>query len=430
MVLIFGLGSYPTGSGTVAALWFARQSQKRQGEKVVITDSKTADQLHQPTLRKLKKYKNVELVLGRHRKSDIRSARLIVRNPGVPDSSEYIQLAHKLKKPITNDVGIFINELRKKYSSMEVPIIAITGTRGKSTATALTGEILRAHYGKDAVHVGGNIGVSPLKFLSKVRSGHIIVLELSSWLLRDLQNPSFHIALFTNFLKDHMNAYPSMAAYRKDKERIFLGQTYNDIAILNTNDEVVKKMVTLTTAEVIMFAKKKVKNMKLRGEHNHSNVAAAYEVGKQMGVSDAKMKKVIRNFAGVPDRLELIRTYKGREFYNDTTATTPDAAIAALRSFKKKVILIAGGNSKQLPLGELRKEIEKSVKHLFLLQPGNANDQFPEGTLTIDMKDAVQQAWEVSKKGDIILLSPGVTWLPHMNEFARGKQFVKLVKAL
>lgn len=424
MVLIFGLGSYPTGSGTAAALWFANTD-----EKVVITDTKFPRQLHQPTLRRLRKYHNVELILGRHRASDIRKARLIVRNPGVPDTSKFIQLAHSLDIPITNDVGVFISELRKYYSEAEVPILGVTGTRGKSTTTTLISEIMKAYFGKRKVHVGGNLGTSPLHFLPAIRAGHVIVLELSSWLLRDVHRASFHVAVVTNILRDHMNVYPNMKLYREDKERIFQGQTHDDIAVLNADDPVVRKMARLTKAEVVWFQRRQIPGMKLRGEHNHANVAAAYAVAQHMGVPTRTITQAIKKFPGVPNRLELIRTYKGREFYNDTTATTPDATIAALRTFRKKVILIAGGNSKKLPLKDLAKEITTNVEHLILL-PGNANKDFPQGIEVSTMKQAVHSAWSLSRAGDIILLSPGVTWLPVMNEFERGKQFVRVVQAL
>ncbi len=424
MILIFGLGGYKTGSGTAAAFWYART-----GERVVVTDMKTADQLHQPTLRKLRALPNVTLVLGKHRKQDIAKARLIVRNPGVPDHSEYIQYAKQLDKPIVNDVAIFLEELRTKFSHQEVATIGVTGTRGKSTTTTLIGEILKAGLGNKRVHVGGNIGKSPLLFLHTIKAGDVVVLELSSWLLRDLHTPQFTVAVVTNLLRDHMNYYSSMATYQKDKERIFLGQTTAEYAVVNPADASVKRMAKRTKAECIWFTPKRVPGMQLRGEHNEYNIGAAVAVASLFGITPAIQNKAIIQFSGVPNRLELIRTYKQREFYNDTTATTPDAAIAALRSFKKKVILIAGGNSKNLPLQALHKEIIQRTKHLLLL-PGNANHDFPPGIEIGTIKQAVTTAWQLSKPGDIILLSPGVTWLPVMNEFERGKQFVRYVKQL
>lgn len=422
-VLILGLGSYASGSGTAAALYFAKQ-----GLPVVVTDLKPAEQLHQPTLRLLRKFRNVTLVLGKHRRQDIKAAQLIVRNPGVPDSVPVVAYAHTLHKPITNDVGIFLQELRKKFLHSEVPVIAVTGTRGKSTTTALIAHILKASFGQ-SVHLGGNIGVSPLTFLHKIKSGDIVVLELSSWLLRDVHEPRFTVAVVTNILRDHMNYYGSMSLYQRDKTRIFLGQTPDEFAIVNQHDVRVQRMVKQTKATVIPFSAHHITSTQLRGEHNDMNIGAAWRVGKLFGLSDAQLTKAVRSFPGLANRQEVIRQYKGRMFVNDTTATTPDATIAALRAFNKKVILIAGGNSKRLSLKDLRREIKQHVKELILL-PGNANHDFPPGIEVSTIQQAVHTAWNLSNPGDIILLSPGVTWLPQMNEFERGRQFVHYAKAV
>jgi len=422
-VLILGLGSYATGSGTAAALYFAQQ-----GRPVIVTDLKSANQLHQPTLRRLRTFPNVKFVFGKHRRQDIKAADLIIRNPGVPDAVPVVAYAHSLHKTITNDVGIFLQALREKFLHSEVPVIAVTGTRGKSTTTALIAQILRKKYGH-SVHLGGNIGVSPLTFLHKIKSGDIVVLELSSWLLRDLHQPRFMVAVVTNLLRDHMNYYGSMALYQRDKERIFLGQTPDDFAVVNQQDSRVQQMVRKTQAHVIQFSAHHLVDTHLRGVHNEMNIGAAWQVGRLFSVSDAVMTQAIRSFPGLANRQEAIRTYRGRVFVNDTTATTPDATIAALRAFNKKVILIAGGNSKKLSLQALRREVKQHAKTLILL-PGNATHEFPPGIAVATMQQAVQTAWKLSKPGDIILLSPGVTWLPVMNEFERGKQFARYVKAI
>lgn len=420
-VLIFGLGAYAGGSGSAAALYFAKR-----GDTVRVTDLKPASQLHQPTLKRLRRYRQVSFVLGKHRRSDVAWADVIVRNPGAPDNA-YIQLAKQLNKPITNDVGVFLNAIQERLPN-QVKVIGITGTRGKSTTTTLIYTILQAKFSR-RVHLGGNIGYSPLLFLKRVRAGDIVVLEMSSWLLRDVHQPKFHVAVVTNLLRDHMNYYSSMKLYQADKERIFLGQTTTDYAVINASDSRVLQMAKRTKAKKINFTLKRLPGVQLLGEHNQRNVAAAWAVGTLFGVPAGLMTRVIQGFTGVPNRLEKIRTVKGRTFYNDTTATTPDATIAALLSFKKKIILIAGGNTKKLSLRALAKLIPQKTKALILL-PGNASADFPPGIHANTMRQAVREAWALSKPGDVIVLSPGVTWLPVMNEFERGKQFVKYVKAL
>lgn len=408
-ILIFGLGSYAQGSGTAAALYYAKQ-----GYPVIVTDKKPAQQLNQTSLKLLRHYSNVRFTLGKHLASDIQQAGLIVRNPGVQ---------RDFHKPTTNDVGIFLYELKERFGPGGVTVIGVTGTRGKSTTTALIGHILQTRF------VGGNIGVSPLTFLDKIKADDIVVLELSSWLLRDLHDSQFDIAVVTNLLRDHMNYYKNMLLYRRDKERIFLGQTRQQFAVLNHHDPRVRMMSKTTQAKIKWFGEHVVTGTHLLGEHNRFNVGAAWQVGKIFALSDTTLKKRIRSFQPLPNRLEIVRTYKDRTFVNDTTATTPDATIAALFSFQKKVILIAGGNTKRLSLMTLKRLIPKHTKELILL-PGNANHDFPPGIETSTMRQAVHTAWNISKPGDIILLSPGVTWLPVMNEFERGRQFVQAIKQI
>ncbi len=423
-VLILGLGSYPHGSGAAAAEWLARR-----GAAVVATDLKPAAQLHQPTLRRLRRL-GVRFVLGRHQLSDVKRARLIVRNPAVPDSSPLVRYAKKLRRPITNDIGLFLEALRERFPVLaDVPLIAVTGTRGKSTTTALIGAILRRQFGAQRVQLGGNIGVSPLFFLNKIKREAIVVLEMSSWLLRDLVKPAFHIAVVTNIFPDHLNYYGTMAAYARDKTRIFLGQTSGDFAVLNRYDPRVRRLARKTNAKVRWFGAKFVTGCVLRGEHNYYNVGAAWEVGRTLGVTEKTMRQVVCAFKPLPNRLEVVRQYRGRLLVNDTTATTPDATIAALHSFTQPIILIAGGNSKGLPLHRLRAAIKQRTRHLILL-PGNATKNFPAGVNVKPIPQAVQAAWNLSRPGDVILLSPGVTWLPLMNEFERGRQFVRAVKSL
>lgn len=423
-VLILGLGTYEHGSGTAAAYYFAQRRYR-----ITATDLKTAQQLNTKTIKRLRRL-GVQLVLGKHRRADIAASDIIVRNPGVPDSSPFVEYAHRLCKPITNDIAVFLQALREQFPDGSVSVVAVTGTRGKSTTTALIGHILKAKFGASRVHIGGNIGQSPLLFLDKIKHGHVVVLEMSSWLLRDVHEPAFTVAVVTNILRDHMNYYKNMQLYQRDKERIFLGQTALDYVVLNKHDQRVRGMVKRTAAKVRWFGAKSMVGTKLRGQHNHFNIGAAWQVGKIFGLTDAQLRRAVQTFQPLANRLEEVRQLHGRLFINDTTATTPDATIAALTAFPLgKIVLIAGGNSKRLPLRALRQVIKQRVKYLVLL-PGNANYEFPKGVTVHTIPQAVQLAWELSQPGDVILLSPGVTWLPVMNEFERGRQFVQAVQKL
>ncbi|MFH1456517.1 MAG: UDP-N-acetylmuramoyl-L-alanine--D-glutamate ligase, partial [Patescibacteria group bacterium] len=339
-------------------------------------------------------------------------------------NSEFLKVAKKNKILINTDLGLFFEAIKDRG----IKVVGITGTRGKTTTTYLIFNILKSKY-KSKVFMGGNIGNSPLNFVDKLKKGDIVVLEVSSFQLHDLKNHHFDVGVITNVLPDHLNFYNNLDEYQKDKENILSNQTKDDFFVLNKLDPKVKRMAKKTKAKKLFFTKSKIKGLKIIGEHNYANIDAALKVARIFNINDREALRVIKGFKGVPDRLEFIREYKGRKFYNDTTATSPDAAIVALKSFKQKVILISGGNSKKLELKKLNREIKKKVKHLILL-PGEANKELPEGLPVKDMEHAVQAAWALSEKGDVFLLSPGLTWLPLMNEFKRGEEFIKFVKKI
>ncbi len=407
---VMGLGIMPEGSGVSAALFLARQ-----GYELTITDLRTKKEL-QSNINKLKKFKNIKFVIGKHRVEDFKNIDLLVRNPGVRPDNKYLKIAKKNKVKVVTDIGLFLEELKDKAE-----IVGITGTRGKSTTTSLIYEILKKKYGKK-VWLGGNIGQSPLTFLKKIKKGDVVVLELSSFQLYDLKDPGFKVGVITNFYPDHLNFYDSLNDYWKDKAKIAGGAEY---VILGKG---LKKVET--SGKRIYFKKSKFTDHKLVGDHNQDNIGCAWEVGKIFKVPEAKIKQAVKQFKGVPNRLEFIRELKGVKFYNDTTATHPKATVVALQSFEKgKVILISGGNSKNLDLKELVEAINKRVKYLIKV-PGTENNKLPKGFGVKDLKQAVQAAWAIAEKGDIILFSPGLTWLPQINEFKRGEEFVKLVRRL
>jgi UDP-N-acetylmuramoylalanine--D-glutamate ligase len=413
-VVIMGLGRIAKGSGISAALFFARQKAR-----VIVTDLRPLFLLNKDSVQKLKKFKNVKIILGQHRKKDFQNVDIVIKNPAVKPHSPYIKIAKQNGAKIFTDLGLFFNYINNK----SIKVIGVTGTRGKSTTTTIIYEILKAKFGK-RVFLGGNIGNSPINFMDKLKSSDIVVMEVASFQLHDLKNHHFDIAVVTNILPDHLDYYKNMRDYQRDKENIFSTQTKKDYLILNKDDKKVKKMKS--KAKIVYFGKnKKIKlsEIKLIGEHNLYNIDVAWQVGKIFHVSELLMKKVIKNFKGVPNRLELIREYRGIKFYNDTTATHPAATVAALKALpKNKTILISGGNTKNIPLDEMVREIKKRVKNLILV-PGNANQDLPQGIKVKNIREAVKTAWKKAVPGDCILFSPGLTWLPKINEFQRGELF-------
>lgn len=435
-VLIMGLGLHGGGAG--AAKFFAKRSKK-----IIVTDLKSQKELL-PSLAKLKQFKNIRYVLGRHRMKDFLSADLIIQGAGISDSSPYLVAARKNHIPIDTDIGIF-------FELCPAPIIGITGSKGKSTVASLAHAMLKEKYKN--VFLGGNIGISAFDILPRVSRDAIVVLELSSWQLEGLarHKKSPHIAVITNILREHLNTYKNFASYAKAKSHIFAFQKKTDYAVFNKNDFLLKKMARAVKSKKIFFRKTKisVRNPNLQGGHNKSNIAAAKTVASLYGVSRAAQRRAIKKFKGLEGRLQYVGIKKGVLFYNDTTATMPDATVAALKTLKPKqngrIILIAGGADKKLDFRELAREILKRARILILL-PGDATKKIKKFLLkkrmskklqklqmhdATSMQDAVTKAAKVAHAGDIILLSPAAASFGlFQNEFDRGEQFVKIVNSL
>ena len=449
-VLILGLGQYPQGSGISAAKAFAKI-----GAKVTVTDQKTEKDLEE-NVKTLKGFKNVRFVLGRHELKDVDDADLIVANPRVRPTSVEMKRARARGVPVVSDISLFLDRCPAK-------VIGVTGTRGKSTTVTLIAEMLKAS--KKKVWLGGNILVSPLNFLSKIKKDDIVVLELSSWQCESL-GMTVHppqIALMTNLMRDHLNTYDGMDDYAEAKAQIFRHQKPEDILILNGDDAWTKIWKKEAPSQVLTFGKGKrfdagrvgdslvldgkavctVKDLKIFGEHNILNALGAMLVAKQGGATVAGIKKALKSFTGLPNRQEIVRSFKGVDYINDTTATTPDGTIAAIRALKDRygyLWMICGGEDKELEYSELAKELVKQKKKVavFLL-PGSSSEKLmkllSKKSVLIervpDLKTAVLRAHEKAVEGDAIVLSPGATSFGQFkNEFDRGEQFVSLVRRL
>lgn len=427
-VVVMGLGLHGGGAG-VAKFFIG------QGANVLVTDLKTKEQL-KDSVDKLKRLP-IKYALGGHKEEDFKNADLIIKNPDVPDSSPYLEIARRNNIEIETDTSLFF-KLSKAF------MIGVTGTKGKTTTAYLIHHILKAKFPK--VFIAGNIGVSPLEYLFKIKENDKIVLELSSFELEGLQQ-SPQIAVFTNILEDHLNRYASMSEYIEAKKNLFKFQSKNDALVLNYDDEIVRGFSKEAKSKVYFYSIKGksldiqnyLKEFKLFGKHNILNMLAAITVAKILGIPSKGILKQIKTFKGVPHRQEFVREIKGVKYFNDTSATMPDAAIEAIKTFRarfagSKMILIAGGQNKNLKFNKMTDEIKKKVDYLVLL-PGTASDIIKEklkGEYDIinvgSMKEAVKKAKELAKKGDIVLLSPGAaSFNLFKNEFDRGNQFIKEV---
>lgn len=424
-----GLGLH--GGGVGVAKFFVQQ-----GAKVLVTDPKTKKELRDSIdeLTHSTKPGQIKYVLGKHRAEDFKNTDLIIKNPAVPKDSKYLKIAKKNKVPIETDIGLFFELCPSKK------IIGITGTKGKSTTATLIAELLKTKY---KVVLAGNIRASVLEELPKVTKDTIVVLELSSWQLEDPKphRKSPHIAIITNIMPDHLNRHKGMKDYIEAKKLIFKFQKPKNFLILNRDDKIVREFSKEAKAKTIFYSKKRAvkysKYIKLAGEHNLNNISAAITVAKIFKILDSTIKKTLKKFKGIEGRLEFVKEIKGVKYYNDTTATTPEATIVALKSFPAgKIILIAGGTDKNLNFKELARVILKKVKVLILL-PGTATEKLEKASLrpasqrgelvarrAKNMKGAVKIARKNAEKGDIVLLSPGcASFGLFQHEFDRGKQF-------
>jgi len=440
-ITLMGLGLLGRGVGD--ALFLAES-----GAQLTITDLKSEEQLKE-SLKKLKKFDKIKYVLGQHRLEDFRNCDLVLKAAGVPLNSPYIKEARKNKIPIKMSAAIFTK-------LCGLPVIGITGTRGKSTVTHLIGHILKLAGRK--VILGGNVrGVSNLQLLKKVRQSDLAVLELDSWQLQGFgeEKISPHISVFTNFLSDHVNYYKdNLKQYFIDKSQIFKYQKKGDTLILGEQIKKIQNSIRqpadkIQNSKVIVVKKNilpKSWEVKIPGEHNRENIACAMMACRCLGVSEEHIKNGVESFVGVPGRLEFLRSINGIKIYNDNSSTTPEATIVALRAVgdqkNRAVVLIIGGDNKSLDTTKLIKEIPKFCSKVVLFKERGTDlirDQvFKLRKKGIDvyeeegLKKTVQRAFFVAQSGDTILYSPAFSSFGKYfkNEYDRGDQLIKIVKKL
>lgn len=455
-ITVMGLGLHGGGTATVAFL-------SALGAKLVVTDLKTKEELA-PSLEKLGNLENVEYVFGQHRVEDFTNVDMVIKNPSVPWTNKHIKLALEKNIPVEMDASLF-------FQLCKNPIVGITGTKGKTTTSALIFEILK-EAGKNPVRAGSG-QVAVLDKLKDLKEDSTVVFELSSWRLSALGRirKSPQVAVLTNIYPDHLNYYKTMEEYIADKKYIFSNQKPEDFCVINWDNEYLQKMEPEIKSQIIKFSEKRigegkfaylnegivyfndgteekevirVSEITLKGSHNISNILAAVGAGCAMGAKIEQIKKGIQNFHGLPHRLEFVRELGGVKYYNDTSATTPESAIAGINSFSEPIVLIAGGSDKNLEMSEWGKIIaEKAKSVIFLKGAGtdkiisvmkkNAGEEAENKEFKIvdSMEKAVESARAEANQGDVVLLSPGAASFGlFTNEFDRGDKFRETVKKL
>lgn len=362
---------------------------------------------------------------------DLKSYDLVVRSPGVYRFLPQIIDAEKKGVKITSAIKLFFENCPGK-------IIGITGTKGKGTTSTLIYEILKSD-GLD-VYLAGNIGKPYLELLPKLNKNNWVILEMSSFQLIDM-DISPHISVVLNITTDHLDWHKDREEYVNAKKNIVSFQKGQDFAVINFDHETPKSFADLTKAKVIPFSKEKLEqkfkeDILLRGEHNLENIAAAVVVGKILKVGEKKILKVVRSFKGLEHRLELVGVVGGRTFYNDSFATGPASAIAAIKSFSEPATAILGGSDKGLDYSELGEEIVKreNLKNVILigsireeiktamLKAGFTGNIFDLGTSK--MADIVKKSFDITPSGGAIILTPAAASFDMFENYKdRGNQF-------
>ncbi|PIR21365.1 MAG: UDP-N-acetylmuramoyl-L-alanine--D-glutamate ligase [Deltaproteobacteria bacterium CG11_big_fil_rev_8_21_14_0_20_47_16] len=420
-VLVVGFGK----SGQAAARYCAAK-----GAHVVVSDSRSADNF--VSVLPLFSDVNVQFEFGGHAETSFQKADLIVASPGVPMNA-WMQAAQQRGVSVVSDVELGLAEIT-------APIVAITGTNGKSTTTALVGHLLSAADQK--VCVAGNIGISLLDALDEARAADVVVLEMSSYQLEITPSLKPKVAIYLNLSPDHLDRYQTMEAYAAAKSFIFQNQDATDAAIYNANDPWATRAAEVGGARKLGFDVKaanvawSLSDTVLVGEHNYENALAAVMAAKAFGIDDAVISNALKTFKGLPHRLQLVRELKNVRYYDDSKGTNIGAVQKSLAGFTDPVHLIAGGIGKGTRYTELRPSISAHVKTLILMGQDKGIMMEDLGDLAAtylvnSMREAVVKAHEVARAGEVVLLSPACASFDMFRDYAdRGNQFVQCVKEL
>jgi UDP-N-acetylmuramoylalanine--D-glutamate ligase len=444
-VLVMGLGLQ--GSGMAAARYAAQQ-----GAIVRVTDMKPARVLA-PSVEALQGLP-IEFILGEHRDEDFLWADVVIRNPGVPRNSRYLLLAQEHGARIEMEIALF-------FMACPGRIIGITGTRGKTTTAHLIYEILRAS-GAPAM-LGGNVaGVETLSLLPSIRSETRVVLELSSWQLEGLAPHAISpaVAVMTNVYPDHLDSYNSMEEYAQAKANIFRFQTDSGIGVFNYDNSWTRRFGEEAPGQVWFTSLERKGSFRrgstevqpfiftetpLAGQHNLENILLATTTARLLGVEDDVIADTVRRFKGVPHRLALVRVHNGVRFINDSASTTPVAGRVGIEAFSEPIVLVAGGNTKHLPLERWPERIVQRCRDVVLLA-GRGTDELlsaieqearrqgvenPVRGVYDNFWRAMDAATALAHAGDVLLFSPCFTSFGmFLNEFDRGDKFVEYVRDL
>ena len=442
--LVFGSGISGIG---------ASQLLEQVGAQVILYDGNTA--LDPEALKKqIGENTQAEVILGTLSEEVMKTLDLVVMSPGVPTDLPVVNQMREMGIPIWGEI-----ELAYTYGKGDV--LAITGTNGKTTTTALLGEIMKCY--KDSVYVVGNIGNPYTTEALSMTEESVAVAEVSSFQLETVHKFRPCVSAILNITPDHLNRHHTMEAYIEAKEEIAKNQTENDTCVLNYEDEVTREFGERIRANVLYFSSQRklekgiyledgnivyangtpvtvchVNELKLLGTHNYENVMAAIAMAAAYGVPMDRIREAVKAFAGVAHRIEFVCEKNGVAYYNDSKGTNPDAAIKGIQAMNRPTLLIGGGYDKDSEYDEWIKAFDGKVKHLVLL--GQTKEKiaetarkhgFEQIVMTESLEEAVAFCAEAAEAGDAVLLSPAcASWGMFPNYEVRGDRFKELVNAL
>lgn len=439
-ILILGMAR----SGYEAAKYLSKLDNT-----VVLNDGKEEKKQNEAQVNELKSL-GVELIFGSHPDQLLDSSfDYLIKNPGVPIDHKYVLKAKELGIEVINEV-----EMAYRMLPLDVTLVGITGTNGKTTTTTLTYNILKEAF-KERVHLAGNIGYPLCSILDKLKKDDIIVMEVSCQQGENIKEFKPHIGLFTNIDQAHIDFMKTFEHYKEVKKRMFYNQTSEDIAILNMeNEEVMKELKNIKSITKYFSSKNeingayvkngiiyyydeevmKVSDIKIPGVHNLENCLGAMMIAKEFNVSNEIIDKVLSEFTGVEHRLEYVDTVNDVRYYNDTEATNIKCSQIALSSFSEPTTIILGGLERSQNFDDLI-PFMNNVKNIIAI--GQCRERVKEfgDKLSIPtyvyekLEDGFKKSVEVTEKGGIVLLSPAsASWDQYKECEIRGAEFKKYVK--
>jgi UDP-N-acetylmuramoylalanine--D-glutamate ligase len=440
-VLVVGLAR--TGVATTKFL-------KAKGSIVSTTEMKPKEEMKE-AVHELEGM-DLQMEWGGHQAETFLHQDLIVLSPGVDLKIDPIQAAWKKGIQVISEI-----ELACRF--IDIPIIAVTGTNGKTTTTLLIGEMLKQ--GGKKVGVGGNVGDPLILFAEGGNRWEVLVAEISSFQLEGIADFRPTISVLLNITEDHLDRYNKYEEYIEAKFRIFINQNSRDVAVLNKDDPIVMGFEKEVRARKILFSMKEklregaysngrnvilklgrkeeyysLAQTRLKGVHNVENMMAALTAARTFGCAKEAVGAVLKRFEGLEHRLEFVREIESVRFYNDSKGTNVGSVVKSLQSFSEPVILIAGGKDKNGDLGPLRELVRGRVRRLILI--GEAKERMnrelgglTDTALVKTLEEAVHLAYETAKKGDVVLLSPACSSFDMFKDYKeRGKVFKEAVRRL